>query len=65
MTGFRDKVLSDKLTKIGAEQGNTIIKTTFVVVVKTIDVENSKTQKAKLLKIPIMTTEEFIAKFNI
>jgi DNA ligase (NAD+) len=65
MTGFRDKALIEKLSTIGAEQGSAVRKNTFVVLVKDLDDENSKTKEAKTLGIPIMSLEEFKTKYNV
>ena len=65
MTGFRDKVLQEKLTAVGAEQGSAVRKNTFVVLVKDLAEENSKVTEAKKIGIPIMTPTEFQTKYNI
>lgn len=65
MTGFRDKVLMEKLAVVGAEQGSAIRKNTFVLLVKDRTQETSKTQEAKAAGIPIMTPDEFIVKYNV
>ena len=65
MTGFRDKPLIEKLLAIGAEQGSAVRKNTFVVLVKDLGEENSKTKEAKTLGIPVMSIEEFKAKYKV
>ena len=65
MTGFRDKVLLEKLEAVGAEQGTAVRKNTFVVLVKDPMEETSKTGEAKALGIPIMTPEEFLMKYPV
>ena len=65
MTGFRDKVLQEKLEAVGAEQGSAVRKNTFVVLVKDLAEENSKVTEAKKIGIPIMTPTEFQTKYNI
>jgi NAD-dependent DNA ligase len=65
MTGFRDKALMEKLLALGAEQGSGVRKNTFVVLVKDVGDENSKTKEATALGIPIMTLEEFKVKYHI
>ena len=65
MTGFRDKELLAKLAAVGAEQGSGVRKNTFVLLVKETGEENSKTQEALELGIPIMTPAALQAKFNI
>ena len=65
MTGFRDKALMAKLEALGAEQGSSVRKNTFVVIIKDADEENSKTAEARALGIPIMPIETFKAKYNL
>jgi NAD-dependent DNA ligase len=65
MTGFRDKVLLEKLLAVGAEQGSAVRKNTFVVLVKDPSEETSKTIEAKALGIPILTPAEFIVKYQL
>lgn len=65
MTGFRDKVLMEKLAAVGAEQGNGIRKNTFVVIVKNTGDENSKTAESRATGIPVMSLDEFQSKYNI
>ena len=55
MTGFRDKELIKKLEAVGADQGSSVSKNTFMVIVKTLDEITSKVDEAKKLNIPIMT----------
>jgi NAD-dependent DNA ligase len=63
LTGFRDKALVEKLNEFGAEQSNTIKKNTFVVLVKDLEEETTKTSEAKKLGIPIMTPATLLATF--
>jgi NAD-dependent DNA ligase len=63
MTGFRDKVLSDKLLLVGAEQASSVNKNTAFLIVKDLEEDNVKVQTAKKLGIPIMTPEEVEAKY--
>ena len=65
MTGFRDKPLIERLTAIGAEQGSSVRKNTFVVLIKESGEENSKTAEAKSLGIPVMAVAEFKTKYNV
>jgi DNA ligase (NAD+) len=65
LTGFRDKTLVEKLTTVGAEQGSAVGKKTFVVLVKDVATETSKTQEAKTLGIPVLTADAFKAKYNV
>lgn len=63
MTGFRDKELMDKLSAFGAEQGSSVSKNTFVVIVKNLDEDTGKVEEAKKLNIPIMTPQMIIEKY--
>jgi NAD-dependent DNA ligase len=65
LTGFRDKVLLEKLAAIGAEQGSAVRKNTFAVLVKDTTAETSKTAEAKAWSIPILTVDAFIAKYQL
>jgi len=65
MTGFRDKVLIERLNAIGAEQGSSVRKNTFVVLIKEVGEESSKTKEANMLGVPIMAVEEFKTKYNL
>jgi len=63
MTGFRDKVLEDKLKIVGAKLGSSVSKNTFILLVKDKDEDTGKVIDAKKLGVSIMTTEEFIKKY--
>ena len=65
MTGFRDKHLIERLAQVGAEQGNSVKKTTIAVLVKNINENTSKTQEAKRLGIPVLSIEQFIMKYKL
>ena len=65
MSGFRDKPLIEKLAHVGAEQGNSVKKTTIAVLVKNINENTSKIQEAKRLGIPVLTIDQFIMKYNL
>ncbi len=65
MTGFRDKVLLEKLLAVGAEQGSGVRKNTFVLLVKDPLEETSKTVEAKALGIPILTPAELMLKYKV
>jgi len=65
MTGFRDKILTDKLTALGAEQGSAVRKNTFVLLVKDSLEESSKMTEAKKLGIPIMSVADFLLKYKL
>ena len=65
MTGFRDKKIIEELAKYGAKLGSSVSKNTLVVLVKdkNEDMDSGKVFEAKKLGIPIMTPEEFTAKY--
>ena len=65
ITGFRDKNLQKQLEKIGAKIGSNVSKKTFIVLVKTIDDDTGKADKARNLGVTLMTPENFTAKFNL
>ena len=65
MTGFRDAFIQQELKKIGAKEGSSVSKNTFVVLVKDsgADQDSGKALEAKKLGIPIATRDEFVAKY--
>jgi NAD-dependent DNA ligase len=63
MTGFRDKELEEKLKVVGAKLGSSVSKNTFVVLTKDVNENTGKVQDAKSKNVPIMTPEDFIAKY--
>ena len=63
MTGFRDKELSEQLTKLGANVSNSVSKNTFMVLVKDMGKKTSNIRKAGEYKIPIMTPQDFRKKY--
>ena len=60
LTGSRDKTIIEFLKNIGANNGTSISKNTFIVVAKNKDEDTEKLKQAKKLNIEIMSTEEFI-----
>ena len=64
MTGFRDKELSSILEEIGAELSSSVSKKTFVVVVKDIDDDTGKADKARKLNVPMMAVDDFKQKYQ-
>ena len=60
LTGTRDKAVIDLLKSIGANQGTSVSKNTFIVVAKNPDEDTGKAEEARKLNIPIMTPEQFI-----
>lgn len=65
MTGFRDKDLVAAIEALGASNGSSVSKNTFVVLVKDKDDDTGKADQARKLGVHIMTPEEFKAKYNI
>jgi len=65
MTGFRDKEIIKKLEILGAIQSSSVNKNTFIVIVNNLDLDNNKTQKAKLLNIPIIEISDFKKKYHL
>jgi NAD-dependent DNA ligase/DNA polymerase/3'-5' exonuclease PolX len=63
MTKVRDKTIIEGLAKVGGVLDDSIGKNTFVLVVKSKDDVSNKTKYATEHNIPIMTPEEFIAKY--
>jgi NAD-dependent DNA ligase len=68
MSGFRDKPLISALERVGAEQGASVNKNTFVLLVKSLDEDSPSTTKiidAKKNGVPVMTVDAFKTKYNI
>ncbi len=65
MTGFRDKELMAALKEVGAKQSSGVSKSTFVVLVKDLDEDTGKAEEARKLGVPLMTPEQFKAKYNL
>ena len=64
MTKTRDAVVIEKIKKSGALLDDNIGKNTFILIVKSKDDVSNKTKYATDHNIPIMTPEEFIAKYK-
>ena len=67
MSGFRDKQLMTSLELVGAEQGASVNKNTFILLVKNLE-EGSLTTKfieAKKIGVQVITVEMFKTKYNI
>lgn len=67
MSGFRDKQLMTSLELVGAEQGASVNKNTFVLLVKNLE-ERSLTTKiidAKKNGVSVMTVDMFKTKYNV
>lgn len=60
LTGIRDKAIIEFLKNIGANQGSSVSKSTYLVVAKNKDEDTGKAEEAKKLNIPIMSVDEFI-----
>ena len=63
LTGTRDKQIMEFLKEVGAINGSTVSKNSFVVVAKTVEDDTSKAEEARKLNIPIMSVEQFIQKY--
>ena len=62
-TGVRNKELEKKILLESGEISNSLVKNTFILIVKNKDEETTKIQKAKKLNITIMTIDEFNNKY--
>jgi DNA ligase (NAD+) len=60
LTGTRDKNIIQLLQNIGAIQGQSVSKNTFLVIAKDKTDETGKVLEAKKLNIPIVSVEEFM-----
>jgi NAD-dependent DNA ligase len=65
LTGTRDKDIVEFLKNVGANQGSSISKNTFLVVAKNKDEDTGKAEEARKLNIPIMSVPEFTATYLI
>ena len=65
LTGFRDKSLIEKIKSIGAELGDSVTKNTFIVLVKDKEEDTGKADQARHLKIPLLTPDEFLKKYQL
>ena len=63
MTGFRDTSIQEALKNVGAKLGSSVSKNTFLVLVKDLSEDTGKAADAKKLGVPLMTPEEFKAKY--
>jgi len=59
LTGTRDKDIIEFLKKIGATQGSSVSKNTFMVVAPSKDENTGKAEEARKLNIPIVSVDEF------
>ena len=60
LTGTRDQTIIDYLKLVGANQGATVSKNTFLVIAKNKDDDTGKAEEARKLNIPIVSVTEFI-----
>ena len=65
MTGFRDKELEKVIEEEGGTNGTSISSKTAILLAKDVNESGSKLEKARSLKVPIMTSEEFKKKYNL
>jgi NAD-dependent DNA ligase len=63
LTGTREKTIIDFLKNVGAKQGSSVSKSTFLVVAKNKDEDTGKAEEARKLNVPIMSVEEFIQSY--
>jgi DNA ligase (NAD+) len=65
ITGFRDKDLEEKLKLVGAKMGSSVSKNTFVLIVKTLNEQETSTKlvDAKKLGVGIMPLDIFKLKY--
>jgi NAD-dependent DNA ligase len=63
LTGTRDKEIIEFLKNVGANQGSSVSKNTYLVIAKNKDDDTGKAEEARKLDIPIMNVEEFIQQF--
>lgn len=57
-SGIRDKDIEDFIENNGGKIGASVSKNTNILVVKSVDIETTKTTKAKALSIPIMSMDD-------
>jgi len=63
MSGTRDKDLTQRLKDVGAILGAAVSSKTFVLITPEPDSDTGKVATAKSLGIPVLTPEQFIAKY--
>jgi NAD-dependent DNA ligase len=64
LTGTRDQTVSDLIKKLGGKIQASFTGTTNLLVKKDIDYNNKKTEEAEQKGIPILTVDQFIAKYS-
>ena len=60
LTGTRDKNIIEFLKKVGAVQGSSVSKNTFLLIAKNKDDDTGKAEEARKLNVPIMSVDGFI-----
>jgi NAD-dependent DNA ligase len=65
LTGTRDKDVIEFLKNVGANQGSSISKNTFLVITKNKDEDTGKAEEARKLNIPIMSIQEFTTAYLV
>ena len=63
MTGFRDKILEDKIKYVGAKIGTSVSKNTYLVIVKHLEEDTGKATDAKKIDVPLITVDDFNKKY--
>jgi NAD-dependent DNA ligase len=63
LTGTRDKTIIEFLELVGANQGSSVSKNTYMVIAKNKNEDTGKADEARKLNIPIMSVEEFVQTF--
>jgi len=63
MTGFRDKILEDKIKYVGAKIGTSVSKNTYLVIVKHLEEDTGKATDAKKIGVPLITVDDFNKKY--
>jgi NAD-dependent DNA ligase len=59
LTGTRDKNIIEFLKNVGANQGSSVSKNTFLVIAKNNSENTGKIEEARKLNIPIISVDEF------
>ena len=65
MTGFRDKMLENKIIELGGYCENAITKKTFIVLVKDLQETTGKAEKARKMGITLMLPDDFKDKYGL
>ena len=65
MTGFRDKELEKLIEELGGTNTGTVTSKTSILLAKDVNESGGKLEKARKLKVPIMTIEEFKNTFKL